>query len=174
MKKVNQLFLMLICVMMGACGKDDVVNPEDTLFRRLSRGKGIWTIVSIKDYNILPEGASLVEEINPDGQYIFYLNSEFVGGVEISLNTLAAVVKEGENVSVFRYLIHAEWERFTIYTDPLEADAVYTVVENSRDTQVWTRYEVNYETQETTMREITLEYCPNCEPIYPEIVEQEI
>ncbi|GEM_PF-4451552 len=160
---------MVISLLLASCGKDDFVNYEDALFKELSRGGGIWTVESIADFQVLPDGTdSLLSEQTPDVQYIVYSYANLENGLVTYVNTLTTASRDSSGqVSTFHYSIWAEKSRITLY-DGINSQYVYTIVERSRNTHIWQRFTVDYTTQVTTKRVITLKHCSSCEPYYKE------
>lgn len=158
---------VLSSLLLGSCGKDDFVNFEDALMGELSRGKGIWRVESIMDYQVLPSGKdSLISEQNPDVQYIIYSQATLQNGIVIHINTLTTASRDSAGqVSTFHYNLWAEKTRITLY-EGIYSKAVYTIVERSRNKHVWQRFTVDYTTQATTKRVITLRHCGSCEAYY--------
>lgn len=169
MKTRNLLIVLMVSILFASCGKDDFVNYEDALFNELSRGGGIWTVESIADYQVLPDGTdSLISEQTPDVQYIIYPYANLESGLVTYVNTLTTASRDTSGqVTTFHYSIWAEKTRITLY-DGINSQFVYTIVERSRNRHVWQRFTVDYATQATTKRIITLRHCSSCEPYYKE------
>jgi hypothetical protein len=166
MKKLAGTSLVLVVLLsLFSCRKDDSINPEDTLFKRLSRGNGIWEVESVEYRKYKTDGTYEVDSLTtPDLQYIFYVKSYIIEGVSIDINSITLA---RPNSLGFTYDIWAEEERVVFYTDPLYFDYVFSVKENKPNKQVW----VSNGTYETSIY-ITLKKCPSCEPYYADGISE--
>jgi len=167
MKRITILF-SIIAILATACGKDDVVNPEKALFKRLSADGGVWDLEKIEEYTFDNQGNETLANTtvpSPGTQYVFYEHSEIFDYAEqMDLSYLAvAVLTKGQGG--IRYALWAENNRviFEDYGIILGPQITYTVRENKSNKQVWEVY-----TTGTFKRTVYyLKHCPNCEPYYP-------
>lgn len=164
MKKLLYIFA-LATIVLSACGKDDPINPEKVLFKRLSADGGVWTIEKIEHYTISNGNETLDSTYYRDRQYVFYEHSEvFDYAQQMDLSYLAVAVLNKDQGGV-RYALWAEGERiiFEDFGVVLGPQYTFTVRENKKHNQVWEVYDTN--PFERTV--IYLKHCPNCEPYYP-------
>lgn len=156
-------FLFILCIIAAvSCGKDDPVNPEYVLFRKLSKGKGIWEVKKIEQYTYDAQGnETLASTATPEQQYIFYVKSEYVNGLIISYNAVTVAEK---GLGGITYGIYAEKERVIFHPvgDNLNANFVFNVIENKRNSQLWST-----NVSDSTKTLIYLDKCNSCDPYYP-------
>lgn len=165
------IMLVAIAVFAAACGKDDFVNPEKTLFKRLARDGGVWEVEKIEEYSIANDGTETLDTtLYRDRQYVFYEHSEVFSYEEyfdLSYNAVAVLNKGQGGV---RYAAYAEQERviFEDYGVIVGPQITFTVRENKPSKQVWDVYENSPSKKRIS---VYLKHCPGCEPYYgPEFI----
>lgn len=167
MKKLFLYLVLAIALFITACGKDDFVNPEDTMFKKLARGNGVWDIAAVEVFT----GNGTTEELdttyNPDVQYVFHEASEIIGGTSITYNAVAITAPNQVGI---RYALWGEQERI-IFTDyalsVFDPQLTFTVTTNKRNSQVWETYQTQPNGINYTRTVYRLEYCGSCEPLMP-------
>lgn len=167
MKRIT-ILISIIAILATACGKDNVVNPEKTLFKRLSANGGVWDLEKIEEYTFDNQGNETLANTtvpSPGTQYVFYEHSEIFDYAEqMDLSYLAVAVLTKDQGGI-RYALWAENNRiiFEDYGIILGPQITYTVRENKSNKQVWEVY-----TTGTFKRSVYyLKHCPNCEPYFP-------
>jgi hypothetical protein len=167
MKRIILLF-SIITLLATACGKDNVVNPENALYKRLSASGGVWDLEKIEVYSFDNQGNETLENTtvpSPGTQYVFYEHSEIFDYAEqydLAYNAVAVLTKDQGGT---RYSLWAENDRiiFKDYAVIIGAQQTFTVRENKPHKQVWEVYTTNPFTRTVYY----LKHCPGCEPYYP-------
>jgi hypothetical protein len=167
MKRIT-ILISIIAILATACGKDNVVNPEKALFKRLSANGGVWDLEKIEEYTFDNQGNETLANTTVPSlgtQYVFYEHSEIFDYAEqMDLSYLAVAVLTKDQGGI-RYALWAENNRiiFEDYGIILGPQITYTVRENKSNKQVWEVY-----TTGTFKRKVYyLKHCPNCEPYFP-------
>ncbi|MBX7094113.1 MAG: hypothetical protein K1X56_05285 [Flavobacteriales bacterium] len=169
MKYIGCLITILCLSLFSSCGKDDPINPEDVLFKRLSTGNGIWKLEKVEYISFDANGNETLDSaLIPDQQYIFYEKSEEIDGLIISYHAVS--ISEPNNTGI-TYSIWAEKERVIFYPvgDILNSVAEFAVEKDEKNKQTWIRF-VNLNGKVV----FHLEKCPDCTPYYTPYTENGI
>lgn len=152
------IFCVFACI---ACNKEDDHLGENELFRVLERGKGVWKIVSYKQYTIGSPDAPVIT--NADEEYYeFYFRTEYLEAIDAGFITYPATsYYKGKDRQTSK--IEAENERVFL-VHPSYAGS-WTVIDNKSKRQVWRNVTGN------NVVEMTLEKC-SCDVPEVDIIEE--
>lgn len=158
--------LMISCL---SCTQTDLLS-EDLLFKRLSKGHGIWQVTQIEDVRYFADGTVQETDVQQpeDVYYQFYLNTELIAGTASEFEVMTIVRGTPDQLSRSKYYIEmATNERLS-----LQEYHTYTVLNEKRNSVTLQRMIVSPGGGPFTKRLIYLKRCASCEPLFQSVTQQ--